>query len=560
MRFKEWLRKKILSKVGLVKYESTPDDDRITFINDEARLTKQRVEEYNVWYWGDSDELLNYYTHQNTLEYNYEPWHSRNKQEYFWSISSTETGSKRTHSGQPRNIVDTLVNIIKFPKIAVGSLIGEEDAANKNLSAILKACNLKQIYKQQQMPMTLVEGWGCYKINWDKNISDYPYVVYYRANNVDFIYAAGRIVGIVFKDYYTDGENRRYLLTETRSLKYDEATGKRNLVIEKELFKTVKDAEEYVVKADFNEVPELANTEKYVEIGPYDDLLAVPCIFFENTFKTGGYGRSIFTGKLDLFDDLDQCLSQSSNSIRRSTPIEWVDSEFLERDKKTGLPIQPKAYDRKYTVYRGQIDAEGGTGRDPVQITQPQINFTQYTDAAVAILLQIVNGIMAPATLGIDIAKKDNAEAEREKEKQTIFTRNALTEVEEDILRKTCVQLLCAYEFMTKNEITVKDYDISIKFSEFADDSYENKLEKLGAAYDSQQISDDMYMDKLYGDTLSRADYNRELKWLREKHTEPREEGMEGAAGGGANLPGMLDNMTNGGGSDGEGEPNEEEI
>lgn len=557
MRFKEWLRLKVLSKVGLVRYDSTPDDDRITFVNDEAHLTKQRVEEYNVWYWGDGDELLNYYTHKNTLEYNYEPWYSRNKINYWWAISSTETGIKRTHSGQPRNIVDTLVNIIKFPKISVGSLIGEEDQANKNLEKIIKDCRLKEIYKQQQMPMTLVEGWGCYKINWNKDISDYPYAVYYRANNVDFIYGAGRIVGIVFKDYYTDGENKRYCLVETRSLKYDKETNKRNLVIEKNLFKTGKDTEDYVVPVEFSAVPELADTEGYIEIGPFDKLLAVPCIFFENTFKVGGYGRSIFTGKIDLFDDLDQCLSQASNSVRKSTPIEWIDSEFLERDSKTGLPIQPKAYDRKYTIYKGQKDGEGNTGNDPVQVTQPQINFTQYSEQATAILLQIMNGIMSPATLGMDVAKKDNAEAEREKEKMTIFTRNAITEVETDIIKELCSQLLCANEYMNKQEITVKEYDISVKFSEFADDSYENKLEQLGAAYDSQQISDDMYMQKLYGDTLSRADYNRELKWLKEKHTEPREEGMTGMAGGGNNLPGMMDNMS--GGSD-ENKSDEEAI
>jgi hypothetical protein len=104
---------------------------------------------------------------------------------------------------------------------------------------------------------------------------------------------------------------------------------------------------------------------------------------------------------------------------------------------------------------------------------------------------------------------------------------------------------------MDKNEITVRDYDISVKFSEFADDSFETKLEKLGAAFDSETISEEMYMQKLYGNSLSKADYDKELKWLKEHHTKPRDEGMQGMAGGGENAPGMLENMM-GAGDDGE--------
>ncbi len=157
---------------------------------------------------------------------------------------------------------------------------------------------------------------------------------------------------------------------------------------------------------------------------------------------------------------------------------------------------------------------------------------------------------MSPATLGIDVAKKDNAEAQREKEKVTIFNRNCMISAEEPILNDLCRQLLIAYEFMTTGKITFEDYDISIKFSEFADDSFENKLEKLGKAYDQEIISDKMFMRKLYGDTLSTADFDEELEWLKEHHTKPRDEGMKGLAGGGANTPGFL-NM---------GEEDEEEL
>jgi hypothetical protein len=177
----------------------------------------------------------------------------------------------------------------------------------------------------------------------------------------------------------------------------------------------------------------------------------------------------------------------------------------------------------------GQKDSDGSSKSNaPVQVTQPNLNLDQYSDQAVQILMQILNGIMSPATLGIDIAKKDNAEAQREKEKVTIFTRNAIIDSETDILKDLAVQLLYAYQLMHEGKINIWDYDITVKFSEFADDSYENKLEVLGAAFDNELLSEDMFMSKLYGQTLSEEEYDREKKWLQEHHTKPRDEGMQG--------------------------------
>ena len=61
-------------------------------------------------------------------------------------------------------------------------------------------------------------------------------------------------------------------------------------------------------------------------------------------------------------------------------------------------------------------------------VTQPKLDALNFQTSAVNIQLQIMNGLLSPATMGIDIAKKDNADAQREKEKVTIFTRNAILE------------------------------------------------------------------------------------------------------------------------------------
>ena len=546
MTILERMRARIRGVAGSVLKTKRPDDDRTTFINDNEKLGRMKLKEYDVWYDGDGDELLNFYTRENYIGFNYEPFYMRNKKNYFWAISSTEAQIKRTHSGQPRNIVDTLVNIMPFPLISAG-----EDT-NK-LQAVVKESGLEQVYKDEQLPLTLVEGWGCWKINWDKDVSDYPSVEYVSAENVDFIYKNGKIIGIVFKNYYTS-DKKRYLLLETRSIEWKPnsaadakgSEGERVLVITNELYElptntAAGDDDTLLKKVDLKSVPELETVEERIEIGPFDKLFAVPCVLLGNTSRQWGYGRSIFTGKIDLFDDLDQALSQSSNAVRLSTPIEYIDEEYLERDKN-GLPKKPKAYDRKYIMMKGQKNGDGVSTGQPVQITQPSVEFSRYSDHAVQILLQILNGILSPATLGIDIAKKDNAAAQREKEKVTIFTRNALINGEERILRSLMEQMLMAKEFMDTGAVSVHSYDISVKFNEFADDSFENKLEALGKAYDMEEISTDMYLNKLYGDTLSEEERAAEKEFL-ESARQARTEAYSNADGGGANTQGMIDNI-----------------
>ena len=546
MTILERMRARIRGVAGSVLKTKRPDDDRTTFINDNEKLGRMKLKEYDVWYDGDGDELLNFYTRENYIGFNYEPFYMRNKKNYFWAISSTEAQIKRTHSGQPRNIVDTLVNIMPFPLISAG-----EDT-NK-LQAVVRESGLEQVYKDEQLPLTLVEGWGCWKINWDKDVSDYPSVEYVSAENVDFIYKGGKIIGIVFKNYYTS-DKKRYLLLETRSIEWrpknaaaaEGSEGERVLVITNELYElpmnmAATDDDTPLKKVDLKTVPELESVEERIEIGPFDKLFAVPCVLLGNTSRQWGYGRSIFTGKIDLFDDLDQALSQSSNAVRLSTPIEYIDEEYLERDKN-GLPKKPKAYDRKYVMMKGQKNGDGLATGQPVQITQPNVEFSRYSDHAVQILLQILNGILSPATLGIDIAKKDNAAAQREKEKVTIFTRNALINGEERILRSLMEQMLMAKEFMDTGAVSVHSYDISVKFNEFADDSFENKLEALGKAYDMEEISTDMYLNKLYGDTLSDEERAAEKEFL-ESARQARTEAYSNADGGGANTQGMIDNI-----------------
>lgn len=509
------MRQKALGLSGLIMSDIDPRvrAERMTYINNINEIIQDKLRAYNIWYAGDGDELLNFYTRMNNIDFNVDPLYNRNNKSYFWAVCSTENDIKRTHSGQPRNIVDTLVAIIGDPKITVGA--GEESDSplakvDKLLQDILYENNFYSVLKQKARPLTFVEGWGAWKVNWDKNFSEYPIALYYRANNVDFFYRSNQLIAILYRDYYQDKAGQDYILFEMRR-----RDGK-DLVIEKELFRIgggQSNVDETLIPCKLDSLPQLKDVQATLRISNYRGFLGVPCIYFrDNNEDTPG--RSIFAGKLDLFDDLDQCYSQSANAVRRSTVVEYFNNMYLERDKN-GIPIMPHAFDRKYVQYKGMQTGEGTVGSNPVTVTQPNINFQQYSAEEINILLNIISGIMSPATLGIDIAKKDNAEAQREKEKVTIFTRNCVIGEEERSLKTLMNDLLCAKELMDFNQITCHKYDVSVEYSEFADASFEAKLETVLTGWESGMFSDDMAIEMLWGKTLDAEKRKRELEFLK---------------------------------------------
>ena len=519
---KEYIRLKTLGITGLIDSSIDPvvRANRYLFVNDISEVKKQRLEEYIIWYLGDSDRLKNFFTRANAINYNMDPLYNENKKSYFWAVSSTEHDIKRTHSGHPRNIVDTLVYIMTIPNITNDS--DQTETVNKNLQKILKVNNFKQQITQQSRPLTLVEGWGAWKINWDKRLSDYPILLYYRADRVDFIYQSNQLRAIIYKDFFQDADGKNYVLYETRRLGdyKDPDTGavSTSLYIEKELYEVT--ASDQLIPCKLESLPQLKDIIPQIVIQNFKHFLGYPNIFYHDVSEEF-YGRSIFTGKTDIFDDLDQCMSQGANAVRRSTVHEYFNTLYLETDPVTGLPIQPDAFDRKYIKYSGATGADGtAAGSTPVQVVQPNINFQQYSDEERSLLMAAISGIMSPATLGIDIAKKDNADAQREKEKVTIFTRNNLLDEEEPVFEHICSDLLVAYELMNLKDgeqLKCTEYQINVQYPEFANDSWEKKLETIQTGWAGGIMSDEMALDLLYGDTISKETKDRELKFLKDQ-------------------------------------------
>ena len=533
MRWKEYLDKIAFETIGLKDHggPSQDEQDLLMFDRNDARLV--RIREQRAWFSGDDSELLNFYSKNTAINFHIEPFYWKNKRSYFWSESSKENDYKRTTSGLAPAIIWSIINIIGFPFWSTG---GKEDMAR--LEQILEDDNFDEVFHEDMMPRTMSEGSGCLKIWWDLKQWNHPTIDFVTAENVDFIRRGRHIVGVAFRDWYADAQKRRYMVAEIRRIVPSEDGTGPHLLIKSVAFRASEgdDCELTPITDDFREIPELKDVPQDVDISNCSELLAVPCWFWRDPEGIMD-GKPMLMEKVSLLDDLDQSLSQSSNADRATTVQRVYDTQFLDRDPETQLPIRPDKFNLKYTYTDSgpTADANGGIKNTlPINVVQPQVNFDQYTSEQMNIVTHILQGLVSPATMGIDVSRKDNADAQREKEKITVFTRNGMIRRLEKMLRSLARQVLVCDDYIHGKGMDWSLHsDIGVKFSEFADTSFESRAKTLVQMMGGNAISPKQYVKRLYLDTLTKEEVEAEVDWLNSHFSaEAQQQAMLGGAAG----------------------------
>lgn len=490
---------------------------------------RYKQEEGALWYEGRSEDLKRFYTQSLIYLPNPSADFFTTNQSYFWRVVASEPETKATHSGLPHAIIDTLISIIGKPEIKVNKKVLNEQTKNYDieedivltelLNDILKDNNFQTLIDQDQLPYMLAVGDGAFFINYDKSISDFPMIVFSDGRNIEFEYKENRIVAVKRKTYFTEN-NKSYMLEDRRTtaLKEDERTKtkKRVATIEYNLYELANIKGEVKVKRELKDT----QTTKELKNTSYDcikEIIAVPTIY--KLDKSAGRGKGIFVGKYDLLDDLDQNLSMSSTTTRRSAPVDYVPEELMEYDDE-GNRKKFNTFERKVFVYKNDLNSATGVNQAMIETKQPILNFEQYSSQALEILHNILAGKVSPATLGIDLARDDNATAQREKEKVTIITRDDIIDFETEIIEKLCNLLLKVYFNSQENIVQAKeDYEIYVNFPEYANPSFDSKLAVLAPVFASGAMSAKQYVNELWGDSLTAEEKEEEIKKLEERQS-----------------------------------------
>lgn len=110
-----------------------------------------------------------------------------------------------------------------------------------------------------------------------------------------------------------------------------------------------------------------------------------------------------------------------------------------------------------------------------------------------------MQGLISPSTLGIDVKKLDNAEAQREKEKTTLYTRGNIV----DTLQKQIPKLVDKVfkSISVRDKQPIQDVVCSMNFGEYANPSFESQVETISKGKQGGIMSIEASVEELYGDT-----------------------------------------------------------
>lgn len=442
-----------------------------------------------IWYRGDSQELSQLYQGlcQKASIYN------------FWAASSSPgMEMRKIHTGIPGIIVDMLSTVVLTD---LNQIEFENDNDKEIWEDISKENQLSKLL-ESSLKEALYIGDGAFKITYDSKISNYPIIEFYPGDQVEYNTVRGRIQEVIFKTVY-EHKGQSYVLYETYGYGY----------IKNRLTEEGKE-----IALDY--LPETKELKDYFFAGHTEDkdgetvqrgsyMLAIPLMIYRSS-RYKGRGQSIFDRKVEAFDSLDEAWSQWMDALRAGRSKEYIPDNLLPRDPNTGAILKPNAFDNRYI--QTEADMREGT-QNKITLDQPAIPHDSYLATYCTALDLALQGLISPSTIGIDVKKLDNAEAQREKEKTTLYTRNAIVEALTEDLRELVISCLNSYREINSQKIT--EIKPSVTFGEYANPSFESQVETVSKGKTGGIMSIEACVEELYGDSQDEKWKEKEVARLK---------------------------------------------
>lgn len=432
-----------------------------------------------IWYRGDPEELTQFFKQMATTD---------SETNRFWA-AVPHGKVRKIHSGIVSIVIDRYKDIITADLDGVDFGEGEDvHPIADTWEEIAKDCDFTGLLGDA-ISGALAAADGAFKISVDKD-STYPVVSFYEADSVEFVTRGRKVTAVKFYTPYTV-ESKEYRLEEEYGVGY----------VRYRLFS------EDGKQVEMSTVPEVAGLNDTTFNG--DFMMAVPLIIFRSG-KWPGRGKALFDTKTDALDALDEVISQWLDAVRMGRVKRYIPEDMVPRDPNTGALIEANPFDNDFIAV-GSLKAEGA--QDKIDVSQPQISYEAYVNSYASFMDLVLQGIMSPATLGIDLKKTDNAEAQREKEKVTLHVRGKIVDALND-----AVPLLIERIMMTNDLIhgpAPKEYDVSVKFGEYASPDFGTTVDTVVKAKQGGVMSVEQAVEELYGDTWTAEEKRAEVERLK---------------------------------------------
>ena len=432
-----------------------------------------------IWYRGDPSELAQFFKQMAAAD----PDTNR-----FWA--AVPYGKvRKIHSGIVSIVIDRYKDIITADYN--GADFGESEGAHPVLDAweeIARDCDFTGLLGDA-VSGALASADGAFKISVREG-HDHPSVAFYEADSVEFE-MDGRTMSAVrfYTPYKRDKEEFR--LEEEYGPGY----------VRYRLF------DESGKQVDMSEVEEVAGLKDTTFNGNF--IMAVPLVIFRSG-KWPGRGKALFDTKTDVLDALDEVISQWLDAVRMGRVKRYIPEDMVPRDPATGQLLEANPFDNDFIAV-GSMKAEGA--QDKIDISQPQISYEAYVNSYISFLDLVLQGIISPSTLGIDLKKTDNAEAQREKEKVTMYVRGKIVAALSDTLPVLIERILQVDDLI--HGPAPREYDVTVNFGEYASPDFGSTIEAVVKAKQGGVMSIEQAVEELYGDTWTSEDKEAEVNRLK---------------------------------------------
>lgn len=430
-----------------------------------------------LWYRGDSAELEQYF--KKTARWDVE-------KARFWAATA-QGKVRKMHSGIVSIVVDRYRDIVLADLDAVTFGEGQE-ILDELWEEIFEKADLNNVIGEA-ISGVLASGDGAFKITADE-CSPYPIVEFYDAENVDYVFKHSQLKEIKFYTSYKSG-SKDFRLEEIYGRGY----------IHYKLY------DEYGHETSLKQLPE---TEHLIDIGIEGELMLAVPLKVLSSVKYKHRGKALFDSKTDVLDGLDEVISQWMDAIRMGRIKRYIPENLIPRDPDSGQLLPANPFDNDFIAI-GDNMAE--KSNQQVEVSQPQISYEAYTNSYANFLDMVLQGIMSPSTLGIDLKKTDNAESQREKEKVTLHVRNKIVDALNDTLPKLFQVILQCYDLMCGK--VPGEYDPSVKFGEYASPDFDSTVDTIGKAKQFGVMSLETSVEQLYGDTWTQDEKDAEVERLK---------------------------------------------
>lgn len=474
-----WFKNMVMK---ILKITPAPESQVITI--QEPYSYGANVLRNRLWYRGDPSELDQFYKQSVT--------DSVGRSRFWAAVPTAGLGIRKIHSGLPAMVADRLSDIV----------VADMDAIT--LKADAETATWEEISKDNDFPEllggavteTLAAGDGAFKVTLDPAVSKYPLIEFYSGDQVEYKRTRGRLQEVIFySDYSVD--KRDYRLIETFGRKYIR----------------YKLLDAYGKQVPLSLVPEIADLKDIEYDG--DFLMAVPLIVFKSS-KWPGRGKSIFDSKADNFDALDEVVSQWWDAIRAGRVQKYIPDDLIPKNPETGELMRANPFDNQFIRINSSF-AEDAKGQ--INLVQPQIMYEAFVASYASAVDMCLQGVISPSTLGIDLKKTDNAEAQREKEKATLYTRGKIVERLNEVIPVLVQTVLKVYDTMQGR--TAGEYEASVTFGEYASPDFGSVVEIVGKARTFQIMSLERSVEELYGDTWTMEEKAEEVARLKAEQATP---------------------------------------